>query len=96
MFKIYVKEVLGFFKLSIPPLSLGYHQWSNIIGLTHRGGNKMTSAIFHRDKICMFIFFDQDFCILIQILLKYIPNGLTDHKQTLEQIMAWHWAGANL
>ena len=29
-------------------------------------------------------------CILIEILLKNIPEGLTDNKPSMVQVMAWH------
>ena len=40
------------------------------------------------DSIFKFIFFNENCCILIQISLKCIPNGPTDSKPSLFQIMA--------
>ena len=31
--------------------------------------------------------------ILIQISLKFVPEGPIDNKTALAQVMAWHWAG---
>ena len=35
----------------------------------------------------------KSFCILIQILLKFVPNGQIDNKVALVQVMAWHRPG---
>ena len=39
------------------------------------------------------IFMNGKFCILIQISLKIVPNGLVDNQSALVQVMAWHRAG---
>ena len=39
------------------------------------------------------IFLNDNCCILIQILLNYVPKGPVDNKPALVQIMAWHWMG---
>ena len=32
---------------------------------------------------------NENFCILIQISLKFVPNGPIDNKSALVQVMAW-------
>ena len=39
------------------------------------------------------IFMNEKFCISIQISLKFVPNGATDNKSALVQVMAWHRTG---
>ena len=36
---------------------------------------------------------NEKFCILIRILLKFVPKGPIDDKSALVQVMAWCWAG---
>ena len=43
--------------------------------------------------IFKFIFFNQNYCIWIQISWKYVPKGPVDKKPALIQIMAWRWIG---
>ena len=38
-------------------------------------------------------FFNEKFCILIQISLKFVPKGPIDNKAALVQVMAWHLKG---
>ena len=45
------------------------------------------------DGILNCIFSNENILILIKIWLKFIPNGPTDNKSTLVQIMALHWSG---
>ena len=42
------------------------------------------------DDIFKCIFMNENFCILIQILLKFVPKGPINHILVLIQIMAWH------
>ena len=35
--------------------------------------------------------FQMHFCIMIQISLKFVLRDMIDNKQTLDQILAWHW-----
>ena len=49
-------------------------------------------AIF-ADDISRCIFINGKFCILIKILLKFIPKGLINNKPALTQIMAWRRIG---
>ena len=39
-------------------------------------------------------FFDEKFCILIQISLKFVHKSVIDEKTALYQVMAWYWTGA--
>ena len=39
------------------------------------------------------IFMNEKFCILIQILLKIVPNGLVDNQSALVHVMSWRRAG---
>ena len=48
-------------------------------------------ATHFSDYILESIFISDNACILIQILLKYIPKGPVDNKSALAQILAWHW-----
>ena len=41
------------------------------------------------DDIFRCIFVNGKFCILIKILLKFVPKGSMDNKPALVQIMAW-------
>ena len=43
--------------------------------------------------VFQFIFFNQNYCIVFQVSLKFVNNGPIDDVSTLAQIMAWHWAG---
>ena len=45
------------------------------------------------DDIFRFIFLNEKFCILIKILLKFVPKGPIDNNPTLVQIMAWRRIG---
>ena len=45
------------------------------------------------DDIFKCIFMNEKFCILIRILLKFVPKGLIDNKSELIQEMAWHRSG---
>ena len=41
------------------------------------------------DNIFRFIYLNKTFCILIKILLKFVPKDPTDNKWVLVQVMAW-------
>ena len=41
-----------------------------------------------------FIFFTENYCLLIQIRTKFVLKWIFDNKAALIQAMAWHWAGA--
>ena len=45
------------------------------------------------DNIFKRIFFNEKFCILIEISLKFVPKGPIDNNSALVQIMAWRWIG---
>ena len=45
------------------------------------------------DDILKRISFEENYCILIKIPLKYVPNGLINTIPALVQIMAWHRSG---
>ena len=45
------------------------------------------------NDIFKFISLNENCCILIQILLKFVPKGLISNKPAMVLIMAWHWAG---
>ena len=38
-------------------------------------------------------FLNENCCILIEISLKFVPNGPIDNKPALVQVMAWHRIG---
>ena len=44
-------------------------------------------------QVFIFILFDENFYILIQISLNFVPDGPIDNKLALVQILAWHWIG---
>ena len=46
------------------------------------------------NDIFMFIFLHEKYCTLIQISLKFVPNGPINNMPALAQIMAWHQSGA--
>ena len=41
----------------------------------------------------MHFFFNEKFCILIQISLKFVRNGQIENKSALVQVMAWRQTG---
>ena len=45
------------------------------------------------DDIFKCIFFNENTRILIQISLKFVPNGPIDNKSALVRVMAWRQAG---
>ena len=45
------------------------------------------------DDIFRCIFVNEKFCILIRISLKFVPEGVIDHKPALVQVMAWCQTG---
>ena len=45
------------------------------------------------DNIFKRIFFNENFCILIEISLKFVPKGPIDNNSALVQIMAWRRIG---
>ena len=45
------------------------------------------------DSIFKCIFFNEKFCILIKISLKFVPKGSIDNYPALVQIIAWHQIG---
>ena len=48
------------------------------------------------DDIFKCIFMNENFCILIQILLNFVPKGPIDSKSALVQAMAWCRTGDKL
>ena len=38
-------------------------------------------------------FMNEEFCILIQISLKFVPKGQIDYKSALVQVLAWRRTG---
>ena len=46
------------------------------------------------DDVFRCIFVNEKFCILISILLKFVPKGPIDNKPELVEIMAWRGLGA--
>ena len=50
------------------------------------------AAIF-ADDIFKCISMNENFCISIQISLKFVPRGTIDNKWALVQVMAWRWIG---
>ena len=59
--------------------------------LTHLPLDKMAAILADNNFKC--IFFDEKFCILIQISLKFVPKGPIDNKRALVQVMAWRRTG---
>ena len=50
------------------------------------------NSLFSDDTFrCMFV--NENFCILIEISLKFVPKGPFDNNPTLVQIMAWRLIG---
>ena len=45
------------------------------------------------DTIFKYIFVNEKFCILINILLKFVPKVQINNIPALIQIMAWRWIG---
>ena len=45
------------------------------------------------DDIIKGIFLREQSCILIDILLKFVPKYPFDEKSALVLVMAWHWIG---
>ena len=45
------------------------------------------------DKIFNRILLNENVWISIKISLKFVPEGLTDNKPVLVQVMAWHQTG---
>ena len=43
------------------------------------------------EDILKYFFVNEKFCISIQISLKFVPEGSTDYKSSLVQVMAWCW-----
>ena len=44
-------------------------------------------------KFEILIFFNENFCILIQISLQFVPKDSIVSKSVLVQVMAWHQTG---
>ena len=42
------------------------------------------------DIIFRSIFFNENYCILIQISLKFVPKGSVDYMSALVEVMVWH------
>ena len=40
-----------------------------------------------------YIFMHEKLCLLIQILLKFVPKYAVDNKSAMVQVMAWHRTG---
>ena len=55
--------------------------------LTRQNGRDFSGDIFR----CIFI--NETFCILIRILLKFVPKGPIDNDPSLVKIMAWRRTG---
>ena len=68
-------------------LSTALTHWGRV---THICASKLT--IFGSD-IFRSIFVNEKFCILIEISLKFVPEGPIDNIQSLVQIMAWRQSG---
>ena len=55
------------------------------------GCNSVPMTWFHSPFRC--IFRNEEFCTLIQIALKFLPNVSIDNNTALVKIMAWHRIG---
>ena len=53
-----------------------------------------TKCQFFADKILQFIFLDENYCILIEILLKFVP--MSPHGLTLNRRQAITWTKTNV
>ena len=62
--------------------------------LKHWGQDKM--ATIFADDVFKFIFWCENWCISIQISLKFAPIGLFNNKPSFAQITAWYWSGDKL
>ena len=58
--------------------------------LIHRLGQ---NGCHFADHIFKHIFINENFCILILISLKFVPNGPIENKPALLLVMAWHRIG---
>ena len=45
------------------------------------------------DNIFKCIFVYENWCILIQISLKFVPKSAINNKKALFKVVAWHWTG---
>ena len=59
--------------------------------LTHIPLNKMAAIL--ADDIFKCIFSNENFCILINIALKFVPQGPIDDNTAYVQVMAWRRIG---
>ena len=70
------------------PYGVIKQQWDNS-SLHEQNGHYFTENIFK----CISL--NEKFCILIWILLKFVPKGPIDNNPVLTQVIAWHQAGDN-
>ena len=64
-------------------------QWSvfNTVTPEQYGRRKADDTLKH-------VFLKQNFSVLIEISLKFVPKGLINNKSSLVQVMTWHQTGA--
>ena len=55
-------------------------------------GDTSTLSTFGYD-VCNCTLLPENFCIFMQIPLKFISEGPFNNKPSLVQVLAWHWAG---
>ena len=64
---------------------------TSINGLSHLPLDKMAAIL--ADNIFKRFFLNENVRISIQISLKFVPNGPSDNKSALVQVISWHRAG---
>ena len=63
----------------------------DLLTLTHLAPRQIGRHLAHDIFICIFV--NEKVCILIQISLKFVPNGPIDNKSPLVNIMTWRRIG---
>ena len=70
-----------------------YASWMSMLWIVVNTFRPRQNGHEFADHIFKLIFFDEIFCILIEIWLKVVPRNLTDNKWALVQTTAWHQTG---
>ena len=91
---LYIDFILSIFFQHSNILTRASHHWclaSNIV-LVNTLRPRQNGRHF-ADDIFMCVFYNENFCILIKIPLKYVHKGPIDNNTALVQIMAWRRSG---
>ena len=67
--------------------------WTVLIFIQFNSSSLGQNGHHFADDIFKCIFINEKFCISIQILQKFVPNGPINNKSALVQVMTWRWTG---